>query len=55
MDEQVVHKRPAVRHQAGVLRLANNQFRRVVASHQLHKIESLGPANFDLAHVAHVE
>ena len=55
MHQQIVDKSAGGRHQAGVLRLAVDEFRGVVASDVLHEIQGVRAAHLDFAHVADVE
>src|SRR6202049_2240114 len=50
VDEQIVDERSRGSHQAGVLRLAIDELRGVVARDELDPIKRLRTAHFDLAH-----
>ena len=55
VHQQVVHKSSARSHQPGIVRLPDGKLRGVVARDQLHQAQRARAANFNLAHVAHVE
>ena len=55
VDEQVVNESAARGHQAGIMGLADGELRGVVAADPLDEWQRAGTANFDFAHVAHVE
>ena len=55
MDQNVVDETAVLVEQAGILRLPELQFRDGVGGDGVGELGGLGPANFDLAHVADVE
>jgi hypothetical protein len=55
MDEDVVHEGSPRREQAGILRLAVLKFCGVVAAHALNEVKRLRAAQFDFAHMRHIE
>ena len=55
MDQNVVHERPLLGEQGGVLNLTGSEASGIIAGGLLHQSQAAGPIDLDLSHVADVE